>query len=150
MSIRDNSSRLFCNIKWCNLRCNPSCLYSSTDTGLFTRFMPTKYHHFACFCLSTYLFALFMWLYVRAYNSCADPGIFARGGGGGVGGVGSRPDYQKTVLTCLFLVLNLFYSFYRGCPMVISKKTIIFHGFRGGGQHLQGGGPTFSSGGSKC
>ena len=54
-------------------------------------------------------------------------------------GGGSRLDCQKTVLTC-FLVLNLFYSFYRGCPMVISKKTIIFHGFRGGGgQHLPGG-----------
>ena len=64
-----------------------------TDTGLFTRFMPTKYHHFAYFRLSTYLFALLMWLYVRAYNSCADPGIFARGGG-------SRPDCQKIVLTC--------------------------------------------------
>ena len=49
---------------------------------------------------------------------------------------------------CLFvflLVLNLFCSFYRVCQMVISKKTIIFQGFRGG-QHLPGG-TTFSRGG---
>ena len=68
--------------------------------------MPTKYHHIACFRLSTYQFVLFMLLFVRAYNSCADQGIFARGGGGG----GGRPDCQKTVLTTflfLFLVLNL-------------------------------------------
>ena len=64
---------------------------------------------------------------------------------------GSRPDCQKTVLTCVFLDLNLFYSFYRGCPMVISKKTIFFHGFRGG-QHLPGGVKLFpgGGGGSKC
>ena len=32
--------------------------------------------------------------------------------------------------------------------MVISKKTIIFHGFRGGGQHLPGGvGSNFFQGG---
>ena len=39
----------FVTSKWCGLRCNPSCLYISTDNGLLTRFMPTKYHHFACF-----------------------------------------------------------------------------------------------------
>ena len=45
-----------------------------------------------------------------------------------------------------FFVLILFYSFYRGCPMVISKKTIIFHCFRGGGNVCQEG-PTISRGG---
>ena len=51
---------------------------------------------------------------------------------------GFRPNCQKTALTTFFLlVLNLFY---RRCPMVISKKTIIFQGFIGG--------PTFSGGGS--
>ena len=50
-----------------NLRCNPSCLYSSTNNGLLTRFMPTKYHHFACFRLATLLYVLFMCLYVRPY-----------------------------------------------------------------------------------
>ena len=59
MSIRDNSRRLFCNIKWCSLRSKPGCLYSSTYNGLFTRFMPTKYHHFASFRLSTYMYVLF-------------------------------------------------------------------------------------------
>ena len=43
MSIRDYRRRLFCNIKWCGLRCNSSYLYSSTDIGLFACFMPTKY-----------------------------------------------------------------------------------------------------------
>ena len=55
----------FVTMKWCDLRCNPSCLHSATDNGLYTRFMPTKYHHFACFCLSTYLYVLFMCLYVK-------------------------------------------------------------------------------------
>ena len=58
--------------------------------------------------------------------------------GGGGGGGGSMPDCQKTVRTTFFLVLNLFYSFYRGCPMVISKKTIIFQG-----QNLPGGVSSF-------
>ena len=30
------------------------------DNGLITHFMPTKYYHFACFSLSTYLFVLFV------------------------------------------------------------------------------------------
>ena len=37
-----------------------------------------------------------------------------------------------------FFNLKLILQFYRGCPMVISKKTIIFKGLRGG--------PTFSRG----
>ena len=36
--IRDYSRGLFCHIKWCRLRCNPSCLYSSTNNGLFYAF----------------------------------------------------------------------------------------------------------------
>ena len=63
---------------------------------------------------------------------------------------GSRPDSQKTILTCVFLVLNLFYSFYRGCPMVISKKTIIFHGFRRGTTFARGVQLFFRGGGGKC
>ena len=61
-------------------------------------------------------------------------------------GWGSRPDCQKTVLTLLFffvvvfLVLDLFYSFYIGCQMVISKKTIIFQSFSGGPTFARGGG----------
>ena len=66
MSIRDNSRQLFCSIKWWGLGCNPSCLYSSTDNGLFTHFMPTKYYHFVCYCLSTYLYVLFVYVSVCA------------------------------------------------------------------------------------
>ena len=66
--------------------------------------------------------------------SCADPGIFARVGGGV-----SRRDCQKTTtLTTFFLVLNLFYSF-----------TEVSEGV----QHFPGGGGTFprgGGGGSKC
>ena len=64
MYIRDYSRRLFCSIKWCGLRCNASCLYSSTDNGLFTHFMPSKYYHFAFFRLSTYLYVLFVYVSV--------------------------------------------------------------------------------------
>ena len=68
-------------------------------------------------------------VFLYEVGACADPGIFARGGGGR----GSRPDCQKTALTT-FLVLN----FTEGVqPTVISNKTIIFNIFRGGG----GGGP---------
>ena len=76
---------------------------------------------------------------------------FCQWGGGG----GSKPNCQKTALTfflCFFFFRFFFSSpqlilqFYRGCPMVISKKTIIFRGFRGGPtfsrgfQHFPGGG----------
>ena len=73
-------------------------------------------------------------------SACADLGIFAGGGGG------SRPDCQKTALTTFFSSPQLILQFYRGCPMVISKKTIIFQGFRGGPTFSRGGGggPTFS------
>ena len=45
-----------------------------------------------------------------------------------------------------FFVVVFFFSpqlilqFYRGCPMVISKKTITFQGFRGGPTYSRGGG----------
>ena len=65
----------------------------------------------------------------RIIKPCRDPGIFARG---------PRPDSQKTALTPFFFGLIL--QFYRGCPMVISKKTIIFQGFRGGQLFPRGGG----------
>ena len=43
------------------------------ENGLFTRFMLIKYHHFACFRLSTYLYVLSMCVYVRAYNKKYSP-----------------------------------------------------------------------------
>ena len=65
---------------------------------------------------------------------------FCQGGGGG----GSRPDSQKTALTTFFGP-QFILQFYRGCPMVISKKTIIFprlkrvEHFPGGPNFFQGG-----------
>ena len=46
---------------------------------------------------------------------------------------GSRPDCQETALTLLsfVLVLSLFYSFTVVYQRFISKKTIIYQGFRG-------------------
>ena len=69
--------------------------------------------------------------------SCADPGIFTWGGGGG-----SRSECQKTALTMFFvqLVLSVVYQWF------ISKQTIISQGFRGGGGGGRGG-PTVSKGG---
>ena len=42
---------------------------------------------------------------------------------------------------------QLILQFYSGCPMVISKKTIIFQGFRGVSNIFQGGGPFLLGGG---
>ena len=70
-----------------------------------------------------------------------------RGGGGGGPGPTAEisSDNVFFIYLFVFLVLNLFY---RGCPMVISKETIIFQGFRGG-QHFPEGVQLFQ-GGSKC
>ena len=83
---------------------------------------------------------------MRAYNSFADPGIFAGGGGGG----GSRPDCQKTVLTCFFSP-QLILQFLQRVSNGYFKENYSFPWFqRGGGQHLPRG-PIFSrGGGSKC
>ena len=75
-------------------------------------------------------------------NTCADPGIFIRGGGSGEGGPG--PSAIKKSLTrfflyfVCFLVFNLFYR----SPMVYFKKNV--QGSRGV-QHLSRGWdvPTF-------
>ena len=55
------------------------------------------------------------------WGTCADPGILPGGGG-------SRPDCHKTGLATFFSP-QLPLQFYRGSPMVISKKTIIFNIF---------------------
>ena len=59
---------------------------------------------------------------VRMNITCADPGIFVRGGG-------VQVNLTKKALTfcffCFFFVLSLLW--------LISKKTIIFQGSRGGG-----------------
>ena len=67
---------------------------------------------------------------------------FRQGGGGWCPG-----QSDKKALTTFFLVLSLFYS----RKWLISKKTIIFQGSRGGPTFSMGGGPTFSGvGGSNC
>ena len=64
----------------------------------------------------------------NSYLACADPREFLPGG--------SRPDCQKTALKAFFVVVffspQLILQFYRGFPMVISKKTVIFQGLRWG------------------
>ena len=69
-------------------------------------------------------------------------------------GGGSRPDCQKTALTTFFFILNFFDSFTVVYKWFVSKKPIIFQGFRGGpptfsrgGGGGGWGGPTFSRGG---
>ena len=37
-------------------------IYSATDNGLFLSLMPSKFYHFVCFRLFTYLYVLFMYL----------------------------------------------------------------------------------------
>ena len=70
------------------------------------------------------------------YVTCADPGIFVRGGGGGP---------KKALTTCFFLVLSLFYR----SQMVNFKEIYHFSSFQRGSNIFQGGGggPTFSRGG---
>ena len=52
------------------------------------------------------------------------------------------PENSSDNVVFLFFSPQLILQFYRGCPMVISKKTIIFKSFRGG--------PTFSRGGGEA
>ena len=59
--------------------------------------------------------------------SCADPGIFVRGGGPG--------QSDKKALTSSFFYSSVYFT---EVKWLISKKTIIFQGSRGG--------PTFSRG----
>ena len=79
-------------------------------------------------------------------NSCADPGIFFRGGGGGGGWGGPDPTQsgQRFIFVC-FSVLNLFDSLQRRSRSFITGKSIFFKD-PGGSNIFQGGGPTFSRG----
>ena len=71
--------------------------------------------------------------------SCADPGIFARGRGGGP---------KKTLIT--FFRHQLFLPFYRRESMVYFKENYIFK-VPEGVQHFTGEGvQIFSGGGGKC
>ena len=54
-----------CNIKWCSLRYNPSCLYSSTDDGLLNPFHAFQVPSF-CLLPSGYLIVCFVLVSVCA------------------------------------------------------------------------------------
>ena len=97
-------------------------------------FFPTFYHFSSALTLGVNFCSI---IFVKSVlklllKTCADPGTVTSG---------CTPDCHKTALTTfLFLCFSpqLILQFYRGCPMVTSKKTIIFQGFRGC--------PTFSRG----
>ena len=72
------------------------------------------------------------------WTTCADPGIFVRGGGVQVSLTKKSSD---NVFFCFFLVLSLFY---RG-QLVNFKAIYHFSRFQGGSYFFQGGG-----GGSNC
>ena len=76
--------------------------------------------------------------------TCADPGIFVRGGGGGPG----QSDKNKLWQRFFFLVLSLFYR----SQMVNFKEIYHFSRCQRGPTFTRGGGgPTFSrGGGSNC
>ena len=81
-------------------------------------------------------------------TSCADPGIFVRGGGGGGVQVNLTKISSDNVFFFFFflLVLSLFYS----SQMVNFKENNHFSRFQRGSNIFQGG-PTFSRGGvSNC
>ena len=66
---------------------------------------------------------------------CADPGFFVRGGEG-------PGQSDKKALTTFFFQSSAYFT---EVKWLISKKTIIFHGSRGGPTFSRGG-PTFSRG----
>ena len=70
---------------------------------------------------------------VRMNITCADPGIFVRGGGGGPGQ--SDKKSSDNVFFLFFFVLSLFFR----SQMVSFKENYHFSRFQGG--------PTFSRGG---
>ena len=75
--------------------------------------------------------------------SCADPGIFVRGGGGGGGpGQFDKISSDNVFFFFFFLVLSLFYR----SQMVNFKEINHFSRFERGPTFSRGG-PTFSRGG---
>ena len=72
------------------------------------------------------------------YPTCADPGIFVRGGV-------QVSLTKKTLARFFFFSPQLILQ--QSNKWSISKKSIIFQGSRGGPTFSRGGGPTFSKGG---
>ena len=56
------------------------------------------------------------------------------------------PENSSDNVVFCFFSPKLILQFYRGCPMVNSKKTLIFKGFRGGPTFSRGGGNFFHGG----
>ena len=69
---------------------------------------------------------------VRMNITCADPGIFVRGG--------VQVNLTKKALTFFFFVFFLSSAYSSEVKWLISKKTIIFQGSGGGGGGGGGGG----------
>ena len=57
------------------------------------------------------------------------------------------PENNSDNVVFLFFSPQRILQFYGGCPMVISKKTIILKGFRGGPTFSRGEGNFFHGGG---
>ena len=74
---------------------------------------------------------------VRMHMTCADPGIFVRGGPG-------QSDKKSSDNVFFFLVLSLFYR----SQMVNFKENYHFSRFQGGSTFSRGGGG--GGGGSNC
>ena len=84
-------------------------------------------------------------MFIKAIATCADPGIFVRGGGLGQSGQSDKKALT-TFFFFFFLVLSLFYR----RQMVNFKENYHFKGSRGGPTFSRGGtGATFSRG-SNC
>ena len=79
---------------------------------------------------------------VSGQRTCADPGIFVRGGGGGVVQV-SLTKRSSDNLTCFFLVLSLFYR----SQMVNFKEIYHFSRSQRGSNIFQGEGVQLFPGG---
>ena len=71
---------------------------------------------------------------------CADPGIFVRGGGGGV-----NINLPKKALTTLFFSKSS--AYFTEVKWLISKKNVIFQGSGGGPNFSRGGGSNIFQGG---
>ena len=66
------------------------------------------------FVIKTFVLSIFEWRFYTGFTvtslSCADPGIFVRGGGGGGGpGKSDNKSSDNGFFLCVCLVLSLFY-----------------------------------------
>ena len=71
-------------------------------------------------------------------NACADSEFFVRGGW--VQAQRRESSLENLFLRLIFLVLNLLNSLQRGSNGLITEKTMLFQGIRGGFNIFRGGG----------